>query len=110
MPWSKSYLEKTGKTPEELNARFKGKIPDKDEVGVPVYPGSFYYQANMRENGTFMSIVLVSGDEPEKVSAWYKEHYSGNRKVTIRPFTLYEWMLQMMDLKGMKTEIWIALE
>jgi len=107
VPWAKSYLEKTGKTAEELNIRMKKTVPDRDEVGVPAYPGSFYYQSNSDSKGRLMSVVLVSTDDPETVRSWYGEHYSGSRKVTVKPFVLYEWMLQMMDLKDMKTEIWI---
>ncbi|MDX8408182.1 MAG: hypothetical protein R8L58_07345 [Mariprofundaceae bacterium] len=112
VPYSASYLQKTGKSADELNAKLyaKNPIPTKEEVKVPAYPGSFYYQSNSGMDGELLSVVLVSKDDPDTVRAWYKKNYSGTRKVSVKPFTLYEWMLQLKDLKGMKAEIWIDMD
>ena len=109
IPWSKAYLNKTGKTAEELNAKVVKRIPAKEDVKAPVYPGAFYYQSNNGIGDKLISVVLVSRDEPGKVRAWYKEHSSSRSNIKVEPFTLYEWMTKMMDIGDMKSEIWISV-
>jgi len=110
IPYTKDFVKKSGKSEKELTDAAIKRMPSKEEVGVPAYPGAYYYQSNENEEGKLMSIVLVSRDGPEKVRAWYKEKYSGKNKVEIKPFTIYEWMTQMMDIADMKTEIWISIK
>ncbi len=108
VPYSASFLQKTGKTAAELNTQ--KIIPDEEEVGVPAYPDSYFYQANTGIEDRLLSVVLVSHDTPEMVSTWYKENYSGSNKIKVIPFTYYEWMGQMMDIADMKSEIWISIK
>ena len=45
------------------------KIPSKESVGLPVYPGSNFGSA-MTGNGALMSVQMLSKDDPDKVIAW----------------------------------------
>jgi hypothetical protein len=110
VPYTKDFVKKSGKSEKELIDAAIKRMPRKEEVDVPAYPGAYYYQSNESEGGKLMSVVLVARDAPEKVRAWYKEKYSGKNKVEIKPFTFYEWMAQMMDMGDMKTEIWISIK
>ena len=110
VPYTKDFVKKSGKSEKELTDAVIKRMPSKEEVGVPAYPGAYYYQSNESEGGKLMSVVLIAKDGPEKVRAWYKEKYSGKNKVEIKPFTFYEWMAQMMDMGDMKTEIWISIK
>ena len=110
VPYTKDFVKKSGKSEKELIDATIKRMPRKEEVGVPTYPGAYYCQSNESEGGTLMSVVLVARDDPEKVRAWYKEKYSGKSKVEIKPFTFYEWMTQMMDIGDMKSEIWISIK
>jgi len=109
-PWNKSYVKKTGLTEKEIDAKVNKTIPTQEDVGVPVYPGAYYHQSSLGVEQELISVVLSSRDEPEKVRAWYKENYSGDKKITVKSFTLYEWQTQMLDIGDMKTEIWIDLD
>ncbi|MFQ5639984.1 MAG: hypothetical protein ACE5IR_18545 [bacterium] len=110
VPFTKAYLAKTGKTQKQLDAARIKRVPAKEVVGVPAYPGSYFYQSNHGFEKELISVVLCSQDEPEKVRAWYKANYSGNKKIEIKPFTVYEWQAQIMDIGDMKSEIWIDIK
>lgn len=47
-------------------------VPTGDEVGLPVYPGSYMGTAG-KSDGAVSSVQLVSKDDAEKVIAWYKK-------------------------------------
>ena len=46
------------------------KIPSREAVGLPVYPGS-YYTAQFSAQGMLPAVILASSDPMEKVKAWY---------------------------------------
>lgn len=56
-------------------------VPSKEEVGIPAYPGSVivalkdksWMEANGERMETLPAITLATKDEPEKVTAFYKE-------------------------------------
>lgn len=48
------------------------KIPSRETVGMPVYPGS-YYTATMSGEGMLPSVIMASSEPIEKVKAWYGE-------------------------------------
>ncbi len=56
-------------------------VPSKAEVGIPAYPGSVivalkdkgWMEANGEKMDTLPAITLATKDEPEKVTAFYKE-------------------------------------
>jgi len=48
------------------------KIPSKEAVGLPIYPGS-YYTATFGGEGMLPSVIMASSDPIEKVKAWYGE-------------------------------------
>lgn len=47
------------------------KIPSKEAVGLPVYPGAFY-TAQMKGEGMLPSVIMASSDPIETVKAWYE--------------------------------------
>lgn len=48
------------------------KIPSKETVGLPVYPGSFY-TATMSGEGMLPVVIMASSEPIEKVKSWYRE-------------------------------------
>ena len=47
------------------------KIPSKEAVGLPVYPGA-YYTATFGGEGMLPSVIMASSDPMEKVKSWYE--------------------------------------
>lgn len=48
------------------------KIPSRETVGLPVYPGS-YYTATFSAEGMLPSVIMATSDPMEKVKAWYED-------------------------------------
>lgn len=78
--------EITTRTEEgETRTRVSDELPSEEELGVPIYPDSEVDPdssgsvTTTTEEGTsrFSGVVLVTGDSPEKVIAWYKEKLAG---------------------------------
>jgi len=109
-PWNKSFVKKTGLTEKELDAKVNKHIPTKEDVDVPVYPGAYYHASYRGLEQELISVALASRDEPEKVRAWYKENYSGDKKIEIKPFIVYETQAQIADIGDLKTKISITLD
>lgn len=47
------------------------KIPSKEAVGLPVYPGAFY-TATFSGEGMLPSVIMASSDDFDTVKAWYQ--------------------------------------
>lgn len=61
----------------EINrADYISLIPDKEMVGIPVYPGAVWV-SNFDAEGWLPSIQLVSDHDSEKVIEWYREVLQG---------------------------------
>ena len=73
--FGKQSLASQGKT----EADALKDLPSKEEVGFPVYPGSYYGIAGESDN-VLISIQFVSKDEPEKIIAWYKKQLGSEWK------------------------------
>jgi hypothetical protein len=63
----KSLLAMSGVSIDDQAAR----IPSKEMVGLPVYPGSFY-TATFGGEGMLPSVIMASSDPIEKVKSWYE--------------------------------------
>ena len=58
------------------------KVPDKDVIGIPAYPGAFIVammdgqvmEVNDDTITTFPSLTIATSDDKAKVTAFYKEH------------------------------------
>jgi hypothetical protein len=48
------------------------KIPSKETVGPPIYPGA-YYTATFGGEGMLPSVIMASSDPIETVKAWYEK-------------------------------------
>ena len=62
-----SILAMSGASIEDQAA----KIPSKETVGLPIYPGA-YYTATFGGEGMLPSVIMASVDPMDKVKAWYE--------------------------------------
>lgn len=58
-------------------ADIQKKLPTKEMVKIPAYPGS-YFGSEAMMNGVLSNIQLIAKDSPEKVIAWYKKNLGSN--------------------------------
>ena len=63
----KQMMKASGKT----DAQRAIEAPDKDEINIPAYPGSFLGMTGGTK-GHWSSLQLISNDSPGKIIAWYK--------------------------------------
>ena len=80
------------------------EIPDKQEVGVPIYPGAMYVSHMDTGSGDMLpSLNLVASDPPERVRAWYRGTLEGwSYSDTFQLFYKGEGEISLSDL--MQTE------
>lgn len=71
-----SALTETGKLMKRMKQSGEEmKVPSKEEVGVPIYPGA--YLSSTSSGSGLPMVTLLSADPPEKVTAWYKDNLKG---------------------------------
>jgi hypothetical protein len=108
------------------------KIPSKEMVALPVYPGS-YYTATFGGEGMLPGVIMASSDPLEKVKAWYVEqegltwnemfglfHTGDEYKMMVTESVFLQDIsanpsestggLAGFDMSGMKTQITISYE
>jgi hypothetical protein len=122
---AKTMMASQGKSIDDITK----DIPTKTEVGLPVYPGSFYTTVFSGE-GMLPSVVMASGDPIEKVKAWYAQEdgltwsdtwnlfYVGDEYVMMKTESVFLQDISenpaesaggmMYDMSGMKTQFTIA--
>ena len=81
LAWTSVQAEPVAMPPDFNHAAEKAEInradiisviPDKEIVGIPVYPGAVWV-SNFEAEGWLPSIQLVSDHESEKIIEWYRE-------------------------------------
>ena len=120
--------EMQGKSIDDALAEYKADIPSKEEVGIPVYPGSFY-TTKFEAEGMLPAVTLASKDSIDEVSAWYEEqglkwsdmaqmYYVGEKYEFMKSETVFLQDISedpsesagglAFDMSGMKTQITIS--
>ena len=69
----KQAMTAQGKTLADMQSN----LPSAEEVAMPIYPGTFC-GATGESNGELSTLTIASKDSPEKVVAWYQEHFGAD--------------------------------
>lgn len=124
---AKNMVAASGKSLDDV----KKEIPSMEDVGLPVYPGSFY-TGSSSGSGMLPSIVMASGDSMEQVKEWYAQQngftwhdmfglfYLGDEYEMMQTESVFLQDISedpavslgglMYDMSGMKTQITISYE
>lgn len=123
-------LNEAAKTMMGTVDKVKQEIPSMEDVGLPVYPGSFF-TASFSGSG-LNGVVMASGDSMEEVKAWYARQegltwsddfelfYAGDEYEMMQTDSVYLQDISedpsmstgglMFDMSGMQTQITISYE
>jgi hypothetical protein len=108
------------------------KIPSKETVGLPIYPGA-YYTATFEGEGMLPSVIMASADPMDKVKGWYESQegltwsdmfglfYAGDKYEMMVTESVFLQDISAdpsnstgglggFDMSGMKTQITISYE